>query len=86
MRIRSVALAYMAGMGLIALSGSAVVAYKEWRHLATVDEAEALVRVIGSANRFIEAMALERGVYTRSSCHATQLQRRSSGSSPNASR
>jgi len=65
MRIRSVALAYMAGMGLIALSGSAVVAYKEWRHLATVDEAEALVRVIGSANRFIEAMALERGVYNQ---------------------
>src|SRR5215207_7194317 len=65
MRIRSIALAYMAGMGLIALSGSAVVAYKEWRHLATVDEAEALVRVIGSANRFIEAMALERGVYNQ---------------------
>ena len=65
MRIRSVTLAYMAGIGLIALSGSAVVAFKEWSRLEAVEEAGALVGAIGSANRFVEAMALERGVYNQ---------------------
>ena len=65
MRIRSVAVLYMIVMGLLALAGAATISYQEWRRLADINEAEVLISVLGSANRFIEAMALERGVYNQ---------------------
>jgi diguanylate cyclase (GGDEF)-like protein len=65
MRIRSVALAYMTGMGLLAVAGAATVAYQEWDRLAAVHHSEALINSIGAANRFVEALALERGVYNQ---------------------
>jgi hypothetical protein len=52
-------------MGLFAAAGAAAISYQEWQRLSAVDEAEALVSIIGSANRFVEVMALERGVYNQ---------------------
>lgn len=55
----------MAVLGAVVLAASATLAYREWSRLASVHEAGALLHVIGAANRFIEAMALERGVYNQ---------------------
>ena len=65
MRIRSIALLLLSSIGVLALSGMAVLFDQLNRRLERLDEAKSLVLVIGHASRFVEAMALERGVYNQ---------------------
>lgn len=65
MRIRTIALLLSAGIAVVTLSGMALLYGQQHSRLARLDEARALVQVIGHASRFVEAMALERGVYNQ---------------------
>ncbi len=65
MRIRSLSAAFMAGMGILAVAGAAGVAFQEWLQLQAAREAEQIIHVLGSANHFVEVMALERGMYNQ---------------------
>jgi diguanylate cyclase (GGDEF)-like protein len=65
MRIRTIALLLLAGIGVVTLSGVAVLYDQQRSRLARLDEARALVQVIGHVSRFVEAMALERGAYNQ---------------------
>ena len=65
MRIRTIALLLSAGIAGVTLSGMALLYGQQHSRLARLDEARALVQVIGHASRFVEAMALERGVYNQ---------------------
>jgi diguanylate cyclase (GGDEF)-like protein len=65
MRIRTIALLLLAGIGGVTLSGMAVLYDQQRSRLAQLDEARALVQVIGHVSRFVEVMALERGVYNQ---------------------
>ena len=65
MRVRSIVIAYLIGIAVLAVVGAAIVSYGQWMRLADLDQASKLVTAIGKANRFTEAIALERGVYNR---------------------
>src|ERR1700754_620889 len=65
MRIGAAATSYVVGVTVIATVASTTLAWREWDHLAAIENTEKLIRVIGAANRFVEAMALERGVYNQ---------------------
>jgi hypothetical protein len=65
MRIRTIALLLLAGIGVVMLSGMAVLYDQQRSRLAQLDEARALVQVVGHVSRFVEAMALERGAYNQ---------------------
>jgi diguanylate cyclase (GGDEF)-like protein len=65
MRIRTIALLLSAGIAVVTLSGMALLYGQQHSRLARLDEARALVQVIGHASRFVETMALERGVYNQ---------------------
>ena len=65
MRIRTIALLLTAGIAVVTLSGMAVLYDQQRSRLARLDEARVLVQVIGCVSHFVEAMALERGVYNQ---------------------
>ena len=65
MRIRTIALLLLAGIGVVTLSGMAVLYDQQRSRLAQLDEARALVQVVSQVSRFVEAMALERGAYNQ---------------------
>jgi diguanylate cyclase (GGDEF)-like protein len=65
MRIRTIALLLLAGIGVVMLSGMTVLYDQQRSRLAQLDEARALVQVVGHVSRFVEAMALERGAYNQ---------------------
>jgi len=65
MRIRNVALLLLASIGFVTLSGMALLFNEQNRRLERLDEAKSFVLMIGSASRFVEAMALERGTYNQ---------------------
>jgi diguanylate cyclase (GGDEF)-like protein len=65
MRIRNVALLLLASIGFVTLSGMALLFNQQHRRLEHLDEAKSFVVMIGSASRFVEAMALERGTYNQ---------------------
>ena len=65
MRIRSIGFLLTASIAVITLSGMAVLYGQQRSRLARLDEAKSLVRVVGHVNRFVEAMALERGAYNQ---------------------
>ena len=63
MRIRNIALLLLTSIGFLTLSGMALLFDQQHTRLERLDEAKFLVLVIGNASRFVEAMALERGLY-----------------------
>lgn len=65
MRIRNIALLLLASIGLVTLSGMAALFDQQGARLERLDEAKSLVLMIGQASRFVEAMALERGLYNQ---------------------
>jgi diguanylate cyclase (GGDEF)-like protein len=65
MRIRTIALLLSTGLAVVTLSGMALLYGQQHSRLARLDEARALVQVVGHVSRFVEAMALERGVYNQ---------------------
>jgi diguanylate cyclase (GGDEF)-like protein len=65
MRIRNIALLLLASIGLVTLSGMAALFDQQGTRLERLDEAKSLVLMIGHASRFVEAMALERGLYNQ---------------------
>jgi diguanylate cyclase (GGDEF)-like protein len=65
MRIRTIAFLLLASVGVVALSGMAVLLDQQRTRLGRLDEAKSLVLMIGHASRFVEAMALERGAYNQ---------------------
>jgi diguanylate cyclase (GGDEF)-like protein len=65
MRIRTIALLLTAGIGVVTLSGMAALYEQQRSRLTQIDEARDLVHVIGHVSRFVEALALERGVYNQ---------------------
>src|ERR1700756_2373524 len=65
MRIRSLARAYMIGLGLLALAGIAAFFPQQGTRLSGVEEAETVVCVLEPSLQFVEALALERGVYNQ---------------------
>jgi hypothetical protein len=65
MRIRTIALLLLASVGIVALSGMALLFDQQRTRLGRLDEAKSLVLMIGHASRFVEAMALERGAYNQ---------------------
>jgi diguanylate cyclase (GGDEF)-like protein len=65
MRIRNIALLLLASIGFLTLSGMAVLFDQQHTRLERLDEAKFLVLMIGNASRFVEAMALERGLYNQ---------------------
>ena len=65
MRIRNIALLLLTSIGFLTLSGMALLFDQQHTRLERLDEAKFLVLVIGNASRFVEAMALERGLYNQ---------------------
>jgi diguanylate cyclase (GGDEF)-like protein len=65
MRIRNIALLLLTSIGFLTLSGMALLFDQQHTRLERLDEAKSLVLVIGNASRFVEAMALERGLYNQ---------------------
>jgi diguanylate cyclase (GGDEF)-like protein len=65
MRIRTVALLLTGGIGLVTFAGIASIYGTQRNYLKRLDETKSLVHVIGDISRFVEAMALERGVYNQ---------------------
>src|ERR1700722_16466063 len=65
MRIRTIALLLLASVGLVTLSGMAVLFNQQRARLERLDQVKSLVLTIGKGSRFIEAMALERGLYNQ---------------------
>src|ERR1700749_2356735 len=72
MRIRTIAILLTAVFGGAALSGAALLYEQQRSRLTRIDEAKALVRFVGQASRFVEAMALERGTYNQFLVSASQ--------------
>lgn len=64
-RIRTLAFGYMTGSGLIVLAAVGLVCVQSWNKFAEVREAEQLVSSLKPAVRFVETLALERGVYNQ---------------------
>jgi diguanylate cyclase (GGDEF)-like protein len=64
-RIRSLALAYVLGVGLVAVGSAAFVWSYTWHRLSEAQEAGALVNVLKPTVKFVEAFSLERGVYNQ---------------------
>jgi diguanylate cyclase (GGDEF)-like protein len=65
MRIRTIAFLLTGGIGLVTLAGIATIFQHQRSYLKRLDEARSLVQMIGDASRFVETMALERGVYNQ---------------------
>ena len=65
MRIRTLALGYLIGLGLLALAGTAAVLSQSWTRLSAVREMEQVLQVLDPGIRFVERLALERGVYNQ---------------------
>jgi hypothetical protein len=65
MRLRTIALLLTGGIGAVTLSGFAVLYDQQRSRLDRLDEARILVHAIGHVSRFVETMALERGVYNQ---------------------
>src|SRR5271165_299840 len=65
MRIRTIALLLLAWIGVVTLSGVTALYQQQRSRLVQLDEARSLVEVVGHLSRFVEAMALERGVYNQ---------------------
>jgi diguanylate cyclase (GGDEF)-like protein len=65
MRIRTIAFLLTGGIGLVTLAGIATIYQHQRNYLKQLDEAKSLVQMIGDASRFVETLALERGVYNQ---------------------
>jgi diguanylate cyclase (GGDEF)-like protein len=65
MRIRTIARLLSVGIAAVTLSGMALLYGQQHSQLARLDKAKALVQVIGHISRFVETLALERGVYNQ---------------------
>ncbi len=65
MRIRSLAFSYMTALGLLAIGSAAIVWSQNWMRLSDIHEAGEIVEVLRPAIKFVESLALERGVYNQ---------------------
>ena len=65
MRVRTLAISYMAALGLLAIGSAAYVWSHKWTELSDIHEAGELVGVLQPGFKFVEAFALERGVYNQ---------------------
>ena len=65
MRIRTLALGYMTGLGLLAFAAALTVWNESWTRLNEVRETETMLHMLQPAVRFVERFALERGVYNQ---------------------
>ena len=63
--VRFLSRAYVIGLSMIALVGVALLSLGQWNKLAKQNEAETAARVLMPAIRFVEVLALERGVYNQ---------------------
>jgi diguanylate cyclase (GGDEF)-like protein len=65
MRIRWVSLIYMACVSVMALAGAGLVFTQRWTQLTEIETTRQLILALQPAVRFVEALALERGVYNQ---------------------
>ena len=65
MRIRTAAITYITAVAVLVAAGSGALAWREWNRVSEVENVTKLMRVFGAASRFVEALALERGVYNQ---------------------
>jgi hypothetical protein len=65
MRIRTAAITYITAVAVLVAAGSGALAWREWSRVSEVENVTKLMRVFGAASRFVEALALERGVYNQ---------------------
>jgi diguanylate cyclase (GGDEF)-like protein len=63
MKTRAMAYALVTGLGLIAVGSSAYLFSEAWQRLQDIQQGRRLVEVLKPAVKFVEALALERGVY-----------------------
>ena len=65
MRFRTVSLAYMCSVGILALGCAGVLTLRNWERLREASEAQELIDVLKPTVRFVEALARERGAYNQ---------------------
>ena len=73
MRMSSLSRAYMASLSLVAFAGAVFISVGQWNKLTEVAEAEAAVRVLQPAIKFVEVLALERGAYNQAIAYRSKI-------------
>jgi diguanylate cyclase (GGDEF)-like protein len=65
MRVRSFALAYTIGLALLAIGSATILWSRDWDRLSEVERGGDVIDLLRPAIKFVETLALERGVYNQ---------------------
>jgi diguanylate cyclase (GGDEF)-like protein len=65
MKTRTLAYAFVASVGFVAIASSTYLLSQQWRRLQSIEEGRRIVGVLSPAIKFVDALAQERGVYNQ---------------------